>query len=82
MFATDPPRLKAQDSSPAQATPPVDTNTVAASAESPAVYKKMSLEELMDQDVTSVSRQPEPYGQAPAAIVVITQDPNSPLGSV
>ncbi len=28
----------------------------------------------MDQDVTSVSRQPEPYGQAPAAIDVITQD--------
>ena len=34
----------------------------------------MSLEELMSQDVTSVSKQPEPYAQAPAAIEVITQD--------
>jgi len=40
----------------------------------PAVYKAMSLEELMDQDVTSVSKQPEPYGQAPAAIQVVTGD--------
>jgi len=28
-------------------------------------YKKMSLEQLMSLDVTSVSRQPEPYGRAP-----------------
>ena len=28
----------------------------------------------MDQDVTSVSKEPEPYGQAPAAIDVVTQD--------
>ncbi|HEX3624000.1 MAG TPA: TonB-dependent receptor [Verrucomicrobiae bacterium] len=34
----------------------------------------MSLQELMDQDVTSVARQPQPYGQAPAAIDVITSD--------
>jgi len=34
----------------------------------------MSLQELMDQDVTSVAREPEPYGQAPAAIDVITSD--------
>jgi iron complex outermembrane recepter protein len=39
---------------------------------SPAALKKLSLEELMDLDVTSVSKQPEPYGQAPAAIDVIT----------
>src|ERR1700722_7217700 len=36
--------------------------------------KQMSIEELMNLDVTSVSRQPEPYGRAPAAIQVITQD--------
>ncbi len=35
-------------------------------------YKKLSLEELMDIEVTSVSKMPEPYGQAPAAIQVIT----------
>jgi len=34
----------------------------------------MSLEELMNQDVTSVSREPEPLLQAPAAIQVITND--------
>jgi len=34
----------------------------------------MSLEELMNLDVTSVSKTPEPYGQAPAAIQVITSD--------
>ena len=34
--------------------------------------KKLSLEELMNLDVTSVAKQPEPYGQAPAAIQVIT----------
>src|SRR5581483_6179796 len=40
----------------------------------PATYKKLSLEQLMDVDVTSVSRQPQPYAQAPAAIQVITGD--------
>jgi iron complex outermembrane receptor protein len=42
---------------------------------SPAAgLKQMSLEQLMDLDVTSVAKQPEPYGQAPAAIEVITGD--------
>jgi len=36
--------------------------------------KRMSLEELMRLEVTSVSRQPEPYRQAPAAIQVITRE--------
>ena len=40
----------------------------------PAAYKQLSLEELMDVDVTSVSRQPERFGDAPAAIQVITGD--------
>jgi iron complex outermembrane receptor protein len=39
-----------------------------------ASYKKMSIEELMDQEVTSVAKQPEPLGQAPAAIQVVTGD--------
>jgi len=39
-----------------------------------AGYKKMSLQELMNLDVTSVAKAPEPYGQAPAAIQVITGD--------
>lgn len=38
------------------------------------VYKTMSLEQLMNQDVTSVSKEPERYGQAPAAIQVVTSD--------
>ena len=50
--------------SPLESTP---TNS-----EALAVYKKMSLDELMDQEVTSVNKQAEPYGKAPAAIHVIT----------
>ncbi len=34
----------------------------------------MSLEQLMNLDVTSVSKEPEPYKDAPAAIEVITSD--------
>jgi iron complex outermembrane receptor protein len=41
---------------------------------SPDQLKKLSLEELMDVDITSVSRRPEPLRQAPAAIQVITQE--------
>lgn len=37
-------------------------------------YKKMSIAELMDQEVTSVAKRPEPYNQAPASIDVITSD--------
>lgn len=37
-------------------------------------YKKMSLEQLMDQQVTSVAREPQPYKQAAASIEVITSD--------
>ena len=39
-----------------------------------SALKRMSLEELMALEVTSVSRQPEPYRQAPAAIHVITRE--------
>ncbi|HVV02456.1 MAG TPA: TonB-dependent receptor [Verrucomicrobiae bacterium] len=46
----------------------------ASEAQSVAAYKGMSLEELMNQDVTSVSRQPEPYREAPASIQVVTHD--------
>src|ERR1700733_15371050 len=41
---------------------------------SPGALKKLSLEQLMYLDVTSVSKQPQPYGEAPAAIEVITND--------
>jgi iron complex outermembrane receptor protein len=44
-------------------------------------YKKMSLTELMDLDVTSVAKQPEPYRQAPAAIQVITSEDISRSGA-
>lgn len=40
----------------------------------PEAYKKLSLEQLMNLDVTSVSRSPQPFGEAPAAINVITSD--------
>lgn len=59
---------------------PSETQATDSSAEtqvadsSPGALKKLSLEQLMDLDVTSVSKQPEPYAQAPAAIDVITND--------
>ena len=37
-------------------------------------FKKMTLDELMDVEVTSVSRRESTVGQSPAAITVITQD--------
>jgi len=52
----------------------VQAPTPTENAQGPDVYKKMSLEELMSQDVTSVSKEPEPLGQAPSAIQVITND--------
>ena len=44
------------------------------STNSQAAYKAMTMEQLMNLDVTSVSKQPEPYRVAPAAIDVITGD--------
>lgn len=41
---------------------------------SPNELKKLSLEQLMNLDVTSVAKEPQPYSQAPAAIDVITSD--------
>ncbi len=64
--------LHAQDNSPPSGA--TGTNASPSAAAGPAVYKNMSLEQLMNQDVTSVAREPEPYGQAPAAIDVITSD--------
>lgn len=47
--------------------PPADTSSIAA-------FKNLSLEQLMKLDVTSVSGEPQPFSQAPAAIQVITGD--------
>ncbi len=78
--------VQAQETNPSVTpTPPTDSATPTPEinssptptqqlSPSPGALKKMSLEQLMDMDVTSVSKQPEPYGQAPAAIVVITND--------
>jgi iron complex outermembrane receptor protein len=49
--------------------PPAAANDAAS-----APYKQLSLAQLMDLDVTSVSKAPEPYGEAPAAIQVITAE--------
>ena len=40
----------------------------------PSALRRLSLQELMDSDVTSVSKEPEPYLEAPASIQVITGD--------
>src|SRR5580765_2961296 len=40
----------------------------------PSELKKLSLEQLMDLEVTSVSKRPEKLTEAPSAIQVITQE--------
>jgi iron complex outermembrane receptor protein len=59
---------------PALFTPGAQGQPAPAATNSVTVYKKMSLEQLMNLDVTSVSKTPEPYAQAPAAIQVIAGD--------
>jgi iron complex outermembrane recepter protein len=63
------PEINADEVTPAPTTDAGKTNS-----EVLATYKKMSLEELMDQEVTSVSKEPEPLGRAPAAIQLVTGD--------
>ena len=53
--------LHAQENTTNQASPSISTNLPG-----PALYKKMNLQELMNVDVTSVAKEPQPYGQAPA----------------
>src|SRR5438270_2594523 len=40
----------------------------------PSVLKKFSVEELVDLDVTSVSKYPEKFSEAAAAVAVLTQE--------
>ncbi|HEV2692588.1 MAG TPA: TonB-dependent receptor [Verrucomicrobiae bacterium] len=54
--------------------PPSSSASTKTNSDELATYKKMSVEELMDQEVTSVDKQPEPYVHAPAAIQVVTDD--------
>src|ERR1700734_4406646 len=61
----------------ASSAPAQTNNDVSPTAE----LKSLSLEELMDLDVTSVAKEPQPYGQAPAAIDVITGDEISRSGA-
>lgn len=51
-------------------TAPAETNEPV----SPAVLKKLSLEELLNQDVTLVTRTPEKLTQSPSSVQVITGD--------
>ena len=74
LLAATMPGLQAEEVPSAPAASQIADQTNTASAGGQTAYKKMSLEELMNLDVTSVSRQSEPYGQAPAAIQVVTQD--------
>jgi iron complex outermembrane recepter protein len=43
--------------------------------------KKLSIEQLMAIDVTSVSRAPEPLGTAPAAVAVVTNEDITRMGA-
>ncbi len=69
--------LASTHASAQELTPPPTPSSAAISTNNPSgpqLYKKMSLQELMDLDVTSVAKAPQPFGQAPAAIDVITGD--------
>lgn len=57
-----------------EATPPNISATSESDSNPVTGYKRLSLDQLMDLDVTSASREPEQYRNAPAALVVITQD--------
>jgi iron complex outermembrane receptor protein len=63
------PTVNAEELAPA-----VPADTTKTNSEVIATFKKLSLEELMEQDVTSVAKEPQPLGQAPAAIQVVTRD--------
>ncbi|HEY0258057.1 MAG TPA: Plug domain-containing protein [Candidatus Methylacidiphilales bacterium] len=75
-----PPASRRATTGPADAAKPISPAPAKSVPESvaggpgPDIYKTMSLQELMNQDVTSVSKEPEPLAQAPAAIQVITND--------
>lgn len=62
---TNPPGIHADPNSPS-------SGNITTNAEIVSTYKRMTLEQLMDQEVTSVAKQPETYAQAPAAVQVVT----------
>lgn len=54
--------------------PAISTQATTASSPSPSELKKLSLEQLVDVEITSASRRPEPISQAASAIDVVTSD--------
>src|SRR5207249_11920476 len=50
--------------------------------QSPRSLKRMSLEQLFDVEVTSVSQKPESLSKAPAAVHVVTQEDLRRLGAL
>src|SRR4029077_14670202 len=49
-------------------------STIALSAQTAQDLKRMTIEDLLQVDVTTVSRAPEPTMRVPAAVYVITQE--------
>jgi len=66
--------VRAEEGTAAAPSAPLGEPTPSKDTEGPLAYRKMSLEELMSLDITSVSKHSEPYRDAPAAIQVITED--------
>jgi iron complex outermembrane recepter protein len=58
----------------AQNTPTASQSPAATAAQGAAALKNLSMKELMDIEVTSVSRRPEKLAETASAIQVITQD--------
>jgi len=65
---------RSQDVEPATRPSADQQQPEVAAAKQPDEFKKMSLDELMNVEVTSVSRRESTIGQSAAAISVITQD--------
>ena len=53
---------------------PAHADDIELAKSEPAYYKRMSLEELMNVEVTTVSRRPSTIVESPAAVYVITQE--------
>jgi len=68
------PEASTKPKTTAAATSTLPVTTVDTEPVNDTLYKNMSLQQLMEQDVTSVSKEPQPYSEAPAAINVITNE--------
>src|SRR6266568_9468273 len=68
------PSVQAQEKRPAPQPAAAVAEIGGPDAQGPSAYKKLSLQELMDIEVTSVSKRAEKLSETASAIQVITQE--------